>query len=236
MSLSSVSMSFADGAANPAQGTSSPQQCVPITDCDGDGQDDFDSNRIASHCSDPEEVCVDAGVCRPRSSGACRVDAECEMPKICDRNICKVPAPGVEDGKVGGVAALADVANSIGGGAASTDPCPYGFYKDSANVCVFGCSTDADCGTRSLPNDRRCRLIPNHTICVSHLNICATTSECLLKCTAIYASDSEGNVTSTSYAWKGQGGRHNTCIPKVAPPVCNAEAEGNQIEGLITRY
>lgn len=209
--------------------------CVPITDCNGDGVDDEDPELLPQSCSNPDHVCIDNGTCRPKADGYCRVDAECETPKICDRNLCKAPAPGPEDGAaINPLQGIADALNDVGG--APQGSCPYGYYKNSSNQCVFGCATDADCGYRSLPSDRRCRLIPNHTTCVVHLNLCATVGECELKCKAVFATDGEGNVSSTSYEWKGQGIRDVRCIPKVAPPACAAANEGATIEGLLTRY
>ncbi len=205
-----------------------PESCVPITDCNSDGVDDDDPDLSPQYCSNPDHVCIDDGTCRPKADGFCRVDADCELPKICDRNLCKDAAPGPADGAA--VNPIQDAAEAVTG--MPQGPCPYGFYKNSSNACERGCSTDEDCGFRSLPNDRRCRVIPFHSVCVAHLHTCATSGECTLKCKPVYHSEDD----TTTYEWKGQGGRDVRCIPKLDPPACTAANEGAAIEGLITRY
>lgn len=229
---------YADRVELPPNVTgSSPEECVAITDCDGDGWDDNFPELTPVHCTNPEHVCIDDGTCRPKADGYCRIDDECEMPKICDGNFCKLPGSGLEDGAPPDPFQSAiDAIDGTSGVGPAQGSCPYGFYKNNSNECFFGCATDADCGFRSLPNDRRCRLIPNHSACVAHLHLCATSAECRLKCEAVYSSESEGNILSTIYEWKGQGGRQVRCIPIDAPPACTATNEGATIEGLITRY
>lgn len=98
LALFTFSILAAESRSHAQTPPSNSETCVPITDCNGDGIDDMNPELTPEYCNNLGDVCIDDGTCKPKVQGYCRIDAECEAPKICDRNICKLPSPGLEDG------------------------------------------------------------------------------------------------------------------------------------------